>query len=143
MEHNTLFERKTVKAAPKIFKSNRPEIKKRKQRFDKLHDIKFKLSIEDKKLLKLKALDHRLSLTKFCSHIVKKDLIFEREYGYYSYDNEGDFVHVALEGDYFEMLKALAVEWNTSYRKAVHRIIKEYINREFGGVTTQYYNDAR
>lgn len=138
----TLFGRKTVKAAPKIFKSNRPEVKKvRKERKDKQHDVKFKLSIKDKKLLKLKALNHRMSITRFASKVVQRDLILARDYGNYEYDNNGEFIHVALTGDYFEMLKTLAVEWNIPYRKAVHRIVKDYLNREYGGVTIEYYND--
>ncbi|MED4353555.1 hypothetical protein P9265_14660 [Schinkia azotoformans] len=140
----TLFGRKTLKAAPKIFKNNRPEIKKvRKERKDKQHDIKFRLSLNDKKLLKLKAMNQKMSVTKFASLVVKKDLILDREYSDYEYDNEGIFVHASLEGDYFEMLKTLAIEWNMPYRKVVHRIIKEYLAREYGGLTIHYYNDPR
>ncbi|HHW36845.1 MAG TPA: hypothetical protein GXX18_06330 [Bacillales bacterium] len=141
---DTIFGRKTLKAAPKIFKSNRPQLKNiRKERSDKKYDIKFKLSINDKKLLKLKALEHQLSLTAYCSQIVKKDLILNRDYDNYVYDNDGIFVHASLERDYFEMLKTIAAEWNLSYRKAVHRIIKEYLNHEFNGITIEYYNDTR
>lgn len=140
----TFFGRKTLKAAPKIFKSNRPEVKKvRKERKDKQHDTKFKLSVKDKKLLKLKANSHRMSLTKFCSYIVKKDLIQERDYDIYDYDNNGEYIHTSLEGDYYEMLKTLEIEWDMPKRRVVHRIIKEYLAREYNGVTIQYYNDSR
>lgn len=140
----TLFGRKTLKAAPKIFKNNRPENKKiRKERKDKQHDTKFKLSVEDKKLLKIKANTYRMSLTKFCSYIVKKDLVLERDYDTYEYDKNGEYIHTSLEGDYYEMLKTLEIEWNMPKRRVVHRIIKEYLAREYGRLTIHYYNDSR
>jgi hypothetical protein len=131
-----LFSKKTLNAAPKIFKSHRPQVQKpRKKRKDAKNDIKFKLSVEDKKLLKLKAIDHRMPLTRFASFVVKKDLVLDKEYDDYEYEKDGEFVHVELQEDYFEMLKYLAAEWNLSYRMSAHRIIKEYLNREYNDVS--------
>ena len=108
--------------------------KPRKKRSDAKHDIKLKLSSSDKKILKLKAADHNLSLTAFNSMIVKKELLNDWEYDLFDYDNNGQFVHVMLEKDFFEMIKTLSIEWDISIRKVAHRIIKNYIFRSKGGI---------
>lgn len=134
--NDIIFGRKTAALKPKIITQSNNQIKpKRKKRSDAKHDIKFKLSADDKKLLRLKAMDHNLSLTAFASLIVKNDLLRNREYQKFEYDNNGFFIHVVLEHDYFEMVKTLSVEWDLSYRRVVHRIVKDYLWRSSGGVS--------
>lgn len=132
MNQSTLFERKTIAAKPKFNSSKTPTKKPRKTRSDKKHDIKFKLSKEDKQLLKLKAMDHRMSLTAYTTQIVKHELIRDQEFEYQEYPREGSFVHVVLENDFFEMVKTLSVEWDLSFRKTAHRIMMNYIDRQRG-----------
>lgn len=134
---NNIFGRKTVAAKPKNlpkYKSQKP----RKTRSDKKHDIKFRLSSDDKKLLKLRSMDHQLSLTAFASLLVKNDLIKRKEYQKFSYDKNGHFIHVTLENDYFEMVKILSADWDLPYRKVVHRIIKQYLETQ-RGITIHHY----
>lgn len=133
---STLFGRKSVAVRPKIIKGNiNQEPKKRKKRSDAKSDIKFKLSADEKKVLQIKAMNHRLSLTAFVSLVVSNDLLLKKEYKQHEYDNEGEFVHVVLDQDDFNQIQSLKIEWSMSYRKVVHRIIKEYLWKEKYGIT--------
>lgn len=140
MNTTNIFGRKQTKIAPKPIKPTQPP-KQRKKRSDTKKDIKFRLSAHDKTLLQLRAKDAGLSLTEFCSQVVKTDLLLEREYKNYEYDNNGKFVHCLLELHYHEMAVTLHIEWDLPLRKVAHRIIKEYLNREFGRVEISSYND--
>jgi hypothetical protein len=141
---DTIFGRKTAAVKPKIFNQtiNPSNVQKpRKNRCDAKHDVKFRLSPADKQVLKLNAMNLSISLTAFASHIIESELIRNRDYNFYSYDNSGLFVHVMLDNDNFEMVKALSIKWDVSFRKVIHRIIKEYIWRSKGGIIIKYYND--
>lgn len=139
--NSTIFGRETKPIKPKNFTSKNHSPKPRKKRSDAKRDIKFRLSPEDRKTLKLHAMDHRLSLTAFSSMVVKQDLIREKEYKNFDYDNDGHFVHVRLESDYFEMVKTLSIEWDLPYRKVVHRMIMDYIWRANGGISISSWNE--
>ncbi|MEQ6377113.1 hypothetical protein RZN22_09650 [Bacillaceae bacterium S4-13-58] len=132
MRESTLFERPTVAVKPKIYTQKTPTKKTRKTRSDKKHDIKLKLSKEDKQLLKLKAMDHHMSITAFASQVVKQELIREQDSEDKEYPKDGSFVHVVLENGFFEMVKTLSTEWDLSYRKTTHRVVKHYIDRQLG-----------
>lgn len=136
----TIFGRTTVAATPKkIMTTSNP--KSRKKRSDAKHDIKIRLSPDDKKTLKLHAMDHELSLTAFASLVVKKDLLLDRDYSSYLYDHSGSYIHIVLEKDFFEMIKTLSLNWDMPYRRVVHRIIKEYLWRSAGGIKITTYNE--
>lgn len=141
---NIIFGTKTAAVAPKIIApkpEKKTDPKPRKKRSDAKQDIKFKLSQEDKKFIKLHAMDHGLSLTAFASQVVKKELLRDRDYEPFEYDDGGQFVHVMLEQDFFEMVKTLSLDWDLPFRKVVHRIIKDYIWRANGGVKITHYNN--
>ncbi|KIL74342.1 hypothetical protein [Bacillus badius] len=101
---------------------------RRKKRSDAKHDVKFKLSLEDKKKLHYKAMDENLSITALSSLTVKRELIRENFYEDVEYENDGVFVHATFETSYYEMLKTLSVEMNMPIRRVVHRIIKNYLD---------------
>ncbi|MBS4200262.1 hypothetical protein KHA93_11535 [Bacillus sp. FJAT-49732] len=142
---NTLFGRKTLPVRPKAIKQNfnQEQPKKRKKRSDAKKDIKFKLSNEDKKSLQRKAMNHMLSLTAFASLIVENDLLRDKEYQDYEYDNNGEFVHVVLKEGDFNNIQSLSIEWGISKRRVVHRIVKEYLWIVSGGYTINTYREGR
>lgn len=141
IDNNTIFGRDQKTAKPKHFAPKKSIPGPRKKRSDAKHDIKFRLSPSDKKFLKLRAMDHNLSLTAFTSFIIKSELIRDNVYDNYEYENDGQFVHVMLDKNCFEMLKTLSVDWNLSFRRAAHQIIKDYIFKASGGVKIIHYND--
>lgn len=138
---DTIFGRKPATAKPKHFAPKKRDPKPRKKRSDAKHDIKFRLSPEDKKFLKLQAMDHKMSLTAFASFVVKRELIRDKDYDVYNYDNDGQFVHVMLDNNCFEMVKTLSIDWDLPYRKVVHRMIKDYIFISSGGVSISSWQD--
>lgn len=134
-----IFGRKTVPVKPKIINQKSTVSKPRKKRSDAKHDIKFKLSSSDKKVLKLKAMDHQLSLTAFASMVVQSEMFKENDYENHEYDNYGEFIHVVLEEDFFKMIQRRSVEWGMPYRRVVHRIVKEYLERSNTGITIHHH----
>lgn len=109
--------------------------KDRKKRSDAKKDIKFKLSVEDRKKLKSGALDHRVSLTTFGSMIVETELKQQpKSYPQYHYDHSGKFVHVMLDQETFKIVQKLSIEWDCNYRQVAHRIIKDYIKDVYDGL---------
>lgn len=113
----------------------------RKPRSDKIirKDIKARLSSKEVELLAEQALKNGLSLTAFASKIVKDklakiekdELAITRPYKDYFYDDNGEFVHVLLEEEFYPMLFKCKVKWRLPFRKIAHRIIKEYISDHF------------
>lgn len=140
--NDTIFGREIKTAKPKHFAPKKRDPKPRKKRIDAKHDIKFRLSPEDKKFLKFQAMDHDLSLTAFTSFIIKRELVQDNDFDNYDYDNEGQFVHVMLDKNCFEMIKTLSVEWDLSLRRAAHRMIKDHICRSSGGVKIIDYREG-
>lgn len=138
---NIIFGRKTQAARPKHFTPDPSSKKARKKRSDAKHDIKFKLSLGDKKALQLKSLDHQMPLTSFVSFVIKNELARNNQYDDFLYDNTGAFVHVVLEKDYYEMIKTLSVEWGMPYRRVVHRMIKQYL-QSISGITIKSYREG-
>lgn len=139
---NIIFGSKRPAAAPKII-INQSTKKIRKKRSDAKKDVKFKLSLEDKKILQYEAMKHNLSLTAFCSMIAKHEIDKPYDYDDYYYDDNGEFVHAELEQDYFGEVQRLKIEWNMpSYRKVVHRLIKGYLDR-ISGIKIYSYREGR
>jgi hypothetical protein len=93
----------------------------------KKHDIKFKIPATDKQNLMLMAFDDDQSLTAFCSKLVQMELVRFREYENIPYPEQGLFVHVKLEDDYFKMVQTLAAQWLLPYRQVIHRLIANYL----------------
>lgn len=114
---------------------------KRKRRSDKLWDIKFKLSADDKRQLQILAMDDKVSLTAFCSEVVKKELKSENIVEKFEYDDSGYFVHVLLPEGYNDMIETLSIEWSISKRKVAHRLVKNYLWRMNGGIQIMFYNN--
>jgi hypothetical protein len=94
----------------------------------KKHDIKFAVTVDDKRKLMLMAFDADLSLTQFCSQLVRKELVRYRMYSKLAYPTNGVLIHVKLEEDYFKMVQTLAVQWLLPYRQVVHRLVANYLN---------------
>lgn len=138
MKDKTLFESKVAPAAPKPVKNKSGQ---RKTRSDKKKDIKPMIAPEDKKKLQLRAIDSGLSLTEFCSNVVKDYLNKGIEFNDYDYPFEGKPIHVLLEEEYFKLVELLHVEWDLPRRQVVHRIIKEFLTREFGGFEIISYEE--
>lgn len=101
---------------------------------DKKHNIKCRVLPDEKKQLKLKAIEQGKSLTDFCSEVIKKYHGEKVAIGDFEYPHkEGVLINVLLEDRFFARNEKLYVEWDMSKRQVVHQIIKEYLNREFGG----------
>lgn len=93
----------------------------------KKRDIKFSVRIDDKRKLSLMAMDAEQSLTAFCSQVVEKELVRYRQYDRIVYPLGGPLVHVRLNADFFKMLQTLSVQWDLPYRRAVHRLVANYL----------------
>lgn len=93
----------------------------------KKHDIKFKVPATDKQKLMLMAMDNSQSLTAYCSMLVQTELVRYREYDNIPYPEQGLFVHVKLDDNYFKMVQTLSAQWLLSYRQVVHRLVANYL----------------
>jgi hypothetical protein len=127
---NTIFGRKSVAVKPKLIQETTIQLvskKERKKRSDAKKDIKFKITVEEKKTLQLRALHHKMSFPEFLNTLVKQELRLTKNYESYPYDNDGVYVRVKLEDEYVEDIKRLTIEWQIPNLKVVHRIVKEYL----------------
>lgn len=98
---------------------------------DKKHNIKFKVLPDEKKQLKLKAIEQGKSLTDFCSEVVKKYTGEKVVIGDFEYPHkEGVFINVLLDDIFFARIEKLYAEWDMSRRQVTHRFIKEFLRRE-------------
>lgn len=93
----------------------------------KKRDIKFAVSVDEKRRLSLMAIDSEQSLTAFCSRLVEQELVRYRQYDRIVYPLGGPLVHVRLNADFFKMLQTLAVQWDLPYRRVVHRLVANYL----------------
>jgi hypothetical protein len=85
------------------------------------------MNVDDKRKLMLMAYDVDLSLTQFCSKLVREELVRYRAYLKIAYPTNGVLIHVKLEDDYFKMVQTLAVQWMLPYRHVVHRLVTNYL----------------
>ncbi|MEK4132032.1 hypothetical protein NYE67_20670 [Solibacillus sp. FSL W8-0474] len=112
----------------------------RKKRSDAKRDIKVKLSEMEKKILQRLAMKRGIELTAMASEIVESQLMdLEQDFINYEYDENGKFVHVLLNEEYFEVIQNLSIEWDISIRKTAFKLIKNHITKVSGGFVIHDY----
>lgn len=115
----------------------------RKKRSDAKHDIKVLVTIEDKKQLQHMAKNNGKVLTEFASEIVGKQLEnLDQDFVNYDYE-DGDFIHVLLNGEHFKMIQNLSIEWGLSIRKTAYKLLKNHIASISGGFIIHDYRRER
>jgi hypothetical protein len=131
-----IFGSKLKPIKPVIYEQRSP----RKTRSDKKHDIKFRLSAADKRILKTKAMNLNVSLTTFLSNIVSDHLSNSKTFILCKQEKEGSFVHAVLPGVRFKDIQNFSIEYDSSFRNVAHSIIQTYLQKE-SNVKIIHYND--
>ncbi|MDM5335766.1 hypothetical protein QUF84_00450 [Fictibacillus enclensis] len=131
---NPSFKSKSNQTTNTPFKENvrKPEKAPRKKRSDAKFDIKIYVSEDEKRAARLLANQARLSITPYCSELVKKALCRNEIYPETEHQTSGKPIEIKLEPAFNEILMDYCIEWDCSKRKAVQRIFKYALKRERG-----------
>ncbi|BFH18318.1 hypothetical protein J6TS7_32280 [Paenibacillus dendritiformis] len=130
---NSLFIAEEREKSEKVIQ---PELKKksRKTRSDKLKMIKFPVNEEQREQLRRRAKENVRVLsrketiynTKCLIEALDQASLFPERYPELIYKYSGQYMHVKVTLDKYEVIEEFAFRWGCSVRKATHRLLLNY-----------------
>ena len=129
MSKPTLFGRSTPYRRPKLVQHPH---KPHKERSDKKHDIRFRVTPHEKMRLKLQAKDHKMSLTSYLSDLLENELPTATNDNY-RYETKGSEVGVMICRESFDEVQTLSAKWDMPCRRVCYQIIKDVLERDKNG----------
>lgn len=129
---NSIF----TQSLEKIVVSEVPKKIARKERSDKLKDIKFPVTPEQRERLRRLAKqlpqeskrNETVSNTVHLLQALKHYQLYPERCHEVVYKDTGQYMHAKPTRRDFEQIEELALLWNTSIRKATHRLIMNYLD---------------
>ncbi|MFC5651008.1 hypothetical protein ACFPYJ_18230 [Paenibacillus solisilvae] len=119
---------KVIEAAGKLIKPARRE------RSDKLKDIKFPVTPSERQELRRRAIEmgvtgrnETISNTKLLILALNQLRLYPEWYPPLVYKDSKQYMHVKPTGMVFKQIEELALQWNCSIRCACHRLLMNYI----------------
>lgn len=109
---------------------NKPAAIERKTRIDKLKDIKFPVSTDQRKMLRLWARQAKRSETLHNTKLLNRELQKIKTLPVVEYHDTKRYMHVKLDAYHYEVLVNLALNHDVSERKAVALIMWNLIAKE-------------
>ncbi|RUS44996.1 hypothetical protein [Cohnella sp. AR92] len=110
--------------------------KDRKERSDKLKDIKFPVTPRQREELRRRALalkvaarNETISNTKILIAALNQHRLFPEQYPELVYEDTKQYMHAEPTLAVYDQIVELSMQWNVSIRKAAHRLIMNYIFR--------------
>ncbi|MRG86725.1 hypothetical protein [Salinibacillus xinjiangensis] len=96
-------------------------------RSDKKHDIRIPVNEEEKRWVRLMAVEYGMSMTQFTTSLVKKSLSNHHQFVNYPYYDSNNIIHVKLDNEtYKELVKVMSL-LNCSIRKATYIVFKHML----------------
>lgn len=116
-------------------KKERKKKTPRKVRSDKKADIRIPISESDYNFVLYHSRSKRMSMTAFCTDIVRSQLQRSTDIHEHPYVITDRMVHIKPEKDLYDAIVRLSVQWgSSSIREAAHRILTDSIFYIRGGI---------
>jgi hypothetical protein len=124
---------------PSVYTSKEENVSKRNVRADKLKDIKFPVTVSQrselrrcadviKRSMRSDKSYETISNTTILVNALTHYKLFPERYPELEYADSGQYMHATPTRIQFDEIQELAIQWNTSIRKATHRLIMNSIS---------------
>ncbi|NHN33331.1 hypothetical protein [Paenibacillus agricola] len=101
-----------------------PLKKERKTRSDKLHDIRFPVTPDERMRLRRIGKHLKLTETACCTHLLMLALqLREQRIPSYPYEDTRRYMHVKPTEEWYKIIAELAIHYDVSERQMVYRLI--------------------
>ena len=131
-----MFNKPVLKTETKLSQERKKPITKkegRKERSDKLKDVRILLPLEQKKFIRSVAASKGKDTTHYTTELLQNGLMNINMFDFIevNYPIESEHkVCAKISKDYFKLLQDHAIEWDCSLRKAAHRIFINVLIKE-------------